>query len=94
MERGSERATKDNCPLTPAQLRVLQAAHDYDTIGAKEIAGHIERKRDTVRTHFENALERPRDSHWPYAHHRTHAVAIALKEGWIEEDRDRPGRQI
>jgi DNA-binding NarL/FixJ family response regulator len=83
-EEKEEKKVPDGCPLTPKQLRVLQASHDLDTIVAKEIAEYLgDCSHNTVRAHFQNAAKRLGD------HERTKTVAVALEHHWIEENRDR-----
>ena len=78
-ERERERVG-NGCPLTAAQLRVLQVAHDRHTIVAKEIARHIGCSFETARVHF-------RESHKRLGvQERMHAVDVCLENGWIRDE--------
>ena len=65
------------CPLSPALLRLLQAAADAGTTEAATLTDKLFVSKNTVRTAWQRILD-TLDVHCRYA-----AVMVALQRGWI-----------
>ena len=65
------------CPLTEAQLQLLQAWVDHRAESDDELAAVLHISRHTVHTHFKNIFEIMQ------VRSRSLALAIAIGEGWV-----------
>ncbi len=68
----------ENCPLTPALLRLLEAAVVLGTTDAKVLAAHLFLSPCTVRTEFQRVLTALN------VHCRYDAVKMARDNGWLK----------
>ena len=82
MELGERRRTEPAsgapCPLSPRERQVLDAL--AKGLKATETAAHLGIGEETVQTHVRRAITKLS------ARTRTHAVAKALRHGWLDQD--------
>jgi len=69
------------CPLTEAELHVMQACVCCGTSRAQDLAEELSCSHHTVRNHFASVLLKTG------APDRSGAIVIALQEGWIRVER-------
>jgi DNA-binding CsgD family transcriptional regulator len=75
---------EEECPLSPQQLRLLEACVRRKTTDARKLAEVLSCSPETVRTHFKLACKRLN------VHNRSGAVLVTLERGWITMDEPPP----
>jgi len=79
------RLVRTHCPLTRAQLELLQTAYDLEAASSRELADALCKSPHTIDAEFKQVFARTG------LHDRGMVVIHAQKQGWLRQASECPG---